>query len=136
MKELQLLLGMMALILTSRAAVPPDEEDAQTKNVYKLLAKAVNKVSDEITFYYNPLSFEGMTKGSVLPSLNLLTKVEKVFLATGKELGEEPEKAYPLKYFFNLVPGVSQAQSEVLPYLDPELAKEMGIRVTSQSRGQ
>ena len=55
-------------------------------------------------------------------------------MATDDE--EMMKKAHPLKYAFNIVPGLSQLQNEVLPYLYPELAKEQGIRVTGESRRQ
>ena len=46
------------------------------------------------------------------------------------------DKAHGLKYILNIIPGLSQAQNEALPYLNPELAKEMGIRVTKESRSR
>ena len=95
-----------------------------------------NKISDEVTFYYNPLSFEGMTKGSILPSLTLITKVERVFIQFYKEFGDEPDKAYQQKAVFNIIPGLSQFQTEILPFIDPELAKKWGIRVSAESRRQ
>jgi hypothetical protein len=33
-----------------------------------------------------------------------------------------------------MIPGAAQFQSDILPLIDPELAKEMGIRVTAESR--
>jgi hypothetical protein len=133
MKELRLLLILGAMLFLAGAAKPPEEADDQTKNIYKGLAKGLHKISDEITFYYNPVSFEGMTKGSVLPSLNIITKAMRIFNAVGKEM-EDPEKGHPMKYVFGLIPGLSQFQTEILPYINPELAKEMGIRVTPESR--
>ena len=44
------------------------------------------------------------------------------------------EKAHPVKYFLNLIPVGAQFQNEILPYLDAELAKDLGIRVTAESR--
>jgi len=135
MKELKLLLIVAAMMFAAAAAEPPEDADDQTKNLYKLAARGLHKISDEITFYYNPVSFEGMTKGSVLPSLNIITKAMRIFNAIGKEM-EDPDKAYPMKYFFAMIPGISQFQTEILPYLYPELAKEMGIRVSAESRRQ
>jgi hypothetical protein len=53
-----------------------------------------------------------------------------------KEFGDEPDKAYPQKAIFNLIPGLSQFQTEILPFIEPELAKEWGIRVSAESRRQ
>jgi hypothetical protein len=134
MKELKLLVLIMATLVAAKAAEPPEDATDLEKNRYKLWAKMLNKISDEVTFYYNPLSFEAMTKGSILPSLTLVTKVERVFIQFNKEFGDEPTKAYPQKAIFNLIPGLSQFQTEILPYVDPELAKSWGIRVSAESR--
>jgi hypothetical protein len=143
MKELYLLFAVMGLILAAKASQPPEDATEEEKNKYKWTLKLVNKISDEITFYYNPLSFEKMTKGSVLPSLNLLSKATDVLWYTGREMYGEAtddqdmvDKSHPLKYFFNMIPIASQIQSEILPYLYPELAKEQGVKVTGESRRQ
>lgn len=105
--------------------------------------KTINKVSDEISFYYNPLSFEGVTKGNIFPSITLVNKSIKALLDIEKEtrgrlLGDEElmEKAHPGKRILDLIPGPSQFQQEILPLIDPELAKEWGIRVTAEARRQ
>ena len=143
MKELGLLLGLFALVLAAKAAVPPDDADDYTKNQYKFWAKAINKISDELAFYYDPRSFISMTKGSVLPALGIIAKAERAIGALSKEAygyatGDEKlqEKAHPTKYFLDLIPGPAQFQQEILPLLFPEMAKEMGIRVTAQARQQ
>lgn len=142
LKELKLLFGLVGVVVAAKIAAPPDdEEDPIVKNQYKYVLKMVNKISDEISFYYNPLTLETMTKGSILPSLGLLTRAEKVIEHTlrygyGEFADDEKviKDAHPLKYFLDFIPGPSQFNKEILPLIDPELAKELGIRVTSQSR--
>lgn len=143
MKELQLLVGMTAAIFAAGAAIPDDDEnlDAATRNRYKYLMKAMNKIQDELSFYYKPTSAESITKGSLIPSLGLLSKVEKILTNTVREGygfaiddDEMMDKAHPTKYFLNIVPGLAQFQQEALPLIDPELAKDLGVRVTSESR--
>lgn len=142
LKELQLLFGTLGVIVAAKVASPPDDEDASlTKNQYKYILKMINKISDEITFYYNPLTLETMTKGSILPSLGLLTRAENVIKHTlrygyGEFADDEKviKDAHPLKYFLDFIPGPSQFNKEILPLIDPELAKDLGIRVTSESR--
>jgi hypothetical protein len=82
-----------------------------------------------------------MTKGSLLPSVGILSKAFKMLTQIGKEsvgmIAEDEEmmkKAHGLKYTLNIIPGLAQIQTEVLPYLYPELAKEMGIKVSAESR--
>ena len=141
LKELKLLFGLVGVVVAAKIAAPDDEEDPIVKNQYKYILKMVNKISDEISFYYNPLTLETMTKGSILPSLGLLTRAEKVIEHTLRygygEFSDDQEvikDAHPLKYFLDFIPGPSQFNKEILPLIDPELAKELGIRVTSQSR--
>ena len=142
-KELVLIVGIIGLLITTKIIAPDDDDDDLTKNRYKYFAKAVNKISDELLFYVNPASADEMTKGSIIPSLGLLSKVGSLFNALLKEVyytstGDEKEadKTYPLKYFINLFPGPSQALNEILPYVDPEAAKDLGVRVTGESRAR
>lgn len=141
MKELYLLFGVMSLVLAAKVAEPPEDATEEEKNRYKWSLKLINKISDEITFYYNPLSFESMTKGSVIPSLGLLSRATQVIWYTSKEMYGEAtndqdmvDKTHPTKYFFNMIPVVAQFQNELLPYLAPELAKEQGVRVTVETK--
>ena len=140
-KELEVLLGLFVLFLAAKLAKPPDDEDDLAKNRYKWYMKLTNKIYDEVGFYYNPLSFDSITKGSVTPSLSILVKASK-FLTHLSKLGvagvsgndENWEKAHPTKYFLNMIPIASQFNNDILPYIFPELAKEEGIKVTEESR--
>jgi len=141
MKELGLLFSVMGLVIAAKAAEPPEDADELTRNRYKFWAKAINKVSDELKFYYDPRSFESITKGSVMPAVGLISKSAQLIdnlqrEVTGYAINDEKmmEKAHPIKYFLNLMPVGYQFQTEVLPYIDPELAKSLGIRVTTESR--
>lgn len=140
-KELGTLLMTLGAVLAISAAKPPEDASELEKNRYKLWARLINKMNDEISFYYNPASMESITKGSILPSLGLITKVGKVLGSFTDEMHgvvtdnqKIIDKSHPLKYFFNLIPGLAQFQNEYLPYIDPELAKAQGIKVTEQSR--
>lgn len=143
MKELAVLAGLLTVVLAAKAAVPDDDADDLTKNKYRYWAKIMNKISNEVDFYYNPISFVTMTKGSFLPALGLVTRAQKAFIALGKETYGytfDDEKlmkdSHPTKYFLDLIPVISQFNKEILPLIDPELAKALGIRVTEQPRIQ
>ena len=142
-KEFALLFGTLAMVFAAAAAEPPEDATDEEKNRYKWYSKMINKISDEVSFYYNPISFESITKGSLLPSVGLLSKGLKIIQQVGSEgigeaIGDEEmtKEAHGLKYTLNMIPGLSQIQSEILPYLYPELAKEMGVRVTGESRAR
>jgi hypothetical protein len=141
MKELGLLLSVMALALTAAVLAPDDDEDQLTKNRYKYFLKIINKTSDEISFYYNPLSFEQVTNGSLLPQLGLLTKALKLINAVSVEgyawAADDEElmdKNHTIKYIFDPIVGLSQVERDIIPLLYPDLAKELGIITTSQAR--
>lgn len=143
MKELGLLIGVMALYLAAKAAEPPEDATDLEKNRYKWWAKALHKISDELSFYYNPISAESITKGSLIPALGLLSKAQKAMWNLTTEVHgtytndqELIDESHPIKYFLDIIPGASQFQREVLPYIDPELAKEMGVRVSAEARRQ
>jgi hypothetical protein len=53
-------------------------------------------------------------------------------MQVAKEFTEDHKKAHGLKAVISLVPILSQLQTEVLPYVAPEYAKEMGIKVLNQ----
>ena len=143
LKELQLLVGIMALMLAAKVAEPPEEASDLEKNRYKLLARGISKISDEIIFYYNPASMDSITRGSIVPALGLGIKLENILTSLAKEgtgvitdNEELLDKTHTAKYIFNIIPGAAQFQTEILPFINPELAKEMGIKVTTQSRRQ
>lgn len=141
-KEWKALASLMAMVFAAKAAAPPDdEEDKSIKNQYRTFAKWINKSGDEIFFYWNPLSAESITRGTILPSLGILTKVEKFITQTvrqwsGVVSGDEKkqQKAHPFKYLLDLIPIASQFENELLPLIDPEAAQDLGIKLTSQSR--
>lgn len=143
MKELGMLLTFITAAATVGFMKPPEDATNAEKNKWKLWAKASNKISEELSFYYLPTSAESITKGSIIPSLGLLSKTSRFLNAFAKEAygyttedQELMDKTYPIKYFFNLIPGLAQFQTDYLPYIDAELAKEMGIRVTVEARRQ
>ncbi len=141
-RELGLLMSTMALVIAAKVAIPPDDEDDKAlSNRQKYFIKVLTKVEDELSFYYNPMSFESMTRGSIFPSLGIATRALKAVGDLEKEVEgritddeELMEKAHPTRRFLDLVPGPSQFMQEVLPIIDPEMAKEMGIRVSPQAR--
>jgi len=142
-KELGLLLGLMGMLLAAKAARPPKDATLAEKNNYKFWMKLVNKTVEEVSFYYNPVSANSMTKGSIIPALGLLDKVARIFDSLADEgygrITNDQElldKTHPTKQFLNIIPVGSQIFTEVMPYLTPDLYKEMGGTVTAESRRQ
>ena len=142
-KELGLLFGTFALVFAFGFLKPPEDASDLEKNRWKWWAKAFNKINEELSFYYLPTSADAITKGSFFPPLGILAKAGRALKAFYDETEgfvmddqKTMDDAYPVKYSLNLIPGLSQFMTELLPYLHPELAKELGVRVTEQSRRQ
>lgn len=130
--------ALFALYTGLKANMPDDDEDEATKNQYRYILKAVDKLRDEIGYFYDPSSaLKGFTRG-VFPSLTLLDNVTKTvknfmlenyYIAVGDE--EMEEKNMVIKYGMRSLPFTNQAASW-LPVFYPELAKDLGLRVQSQ----
>lgn len=140
-KELGVLLSVAGLLFGAHAVTPPPDEDDGTRNLFKMIARTASKTSDEILFYYNPLSFETITRGTILPSIGILSDAARVLkhtgrLATGELLGDQDmiDSAHPIKSILNAFPVSNYFATELYPLVDPEGAKELGIRVTDQAR--
>ena len=140
-KELLVLFTVMGVWISAAVAEPPEDATKLERNQYKAWMKQINKITEEITFYYNPGSTEAILQGTFIPAVGLLAKAGRFISQLGREVygestgdAEMVKKAHPSKYFFNLFPVLSQWQNEVLPYTNPEWAKERGIIVTEESR--
>ena len=72
--------------------------------------------------------------GLISKSAQLIDNLQREVTGYAIDDPEMMEKAHPLKYALNLIPVGYQFQTEILPYVDPELAKSLGIRVTAESR--
>jgi hypothetical protein len=121
-------------------AVPDDDEDENVKNYHKFMVRTLDKISDEVSFYYSPTSFQTILNGSVMPSIGVFSDGIKVIqkgltelyaIGTGDE--ELQEKNYVLKYIFKSFP-ISSQMSSYLPLYAPDLAEELGIKISNQSR--
>lgn len=140
-KELALLLTLLAMFLFVKSMEPDDEDDVYAINNYKYWAKLSNKILDELMFYYDPTSIQSVTSGSIVPQIGVLVNAQK-FLSSlmkevvGRSIGDQElvEDNHPTKYFLNIVPAGPFVSREIIPLVDPELAKDLGIRTTDQPR--
>lgn len=93
----------------------------------------LDKISDELMFFYNPNSFEKILNGSVFPSLGILSDSYNIVSSISKEVFGDSDKAHPTKYILKALP-ITKEFTNFIPFISEDLAKDMGIRVTSQSR--
>lgn len=137
-KELGLALAMVGIMIAARAATPDEDEEDYVKGGYKWGLRALDKFQDEVSFFYNPISFTNIVNGSVFPAVNLLVDIEKFFAAGFKKIfyriigdDEEAEKQHAAKYLFRIMP-ITKELITYVAIFNEDLARDYGVRVTSQ----
>jgi len=140
--DLVFLLTLMALVAGLKAFAPDEEEeeDESVRNAYKLLARAADKVRDELLYFYDPTSLMKTISSGIFPSISYLENFRKFLFNFMKEnyaiiLGDEvtEDKNYVIKYLMKSFPITNQSLG-MLPTLYPELAKDLGVRATTEAR--
>ena len=132
---------LIALIASALLTAGPDDDD-ETKNFKKTMAKLVDKLTDEISFFYSPNSFLDIMGTKPLPVFSLITDSTRVVRELSLEVfgmtfdnEEWVDSAKPAKYIFRMFP-ISKEVISYIPIIDPELGKEMGIQLSNRSRNQ
>jgi hypothetical protein len=129
--------GLFALYLGLKAIPPDDDEDPIVKNQYKFMLKGLDKLKDEIGYFYNPTSILGLVGNGLFPAVSMIENfgkgvghflIENYALATGDE--ELAEKNKVIKYWLRSFPILAQGAS-YLPMFYPNLAKDLGIKMQS-----
>lgn len=130
---------LIAIVAGLKANAPDDDEDPLVKNQYKFLLKATDKFRDEITYFYDPSSLTKLVSGGVFPAIGLIDNYKKILtnflienyaLAVGDE--KLAKKTYVIKYLMKSFP-VTNTATGMLPMFYPALAKDLGIKMQSQS---
>jgi len=132
--------SLTALILGAKAMVPDDDEDDASKNRYKYMLRIIDKVRDEVAYFYDPTAIISLTSGGVFPAITYLETFKKAFVNLRKEMfaiaiddKETQDDNYVIKYFLKAAPIASQLDAFILLFY-PDLAKELGMRAQSEAR--
>lgn len=138
-KDLMFCLSMLGMITSLSLLKPDDDEDSQVKNRYRLTYKLLDKVRDEVTFYYNPIGIHQILNGSIFPALGIFNDAAKLITNIGEEGwgwatgNEEIEKnAHPVKYFLKAFPGTKEIVN-YMPFFSESLAKDLGVHISSSN---
>lgn len=138
-KDTLITLSFLTMFFAAKALPPDKDEDPDVINRHKFLVRALDKLSDEVSFYYLPTSFQSMLNGSVMPSVAVFSDGIRIITHGFTELygigwdQEIEDKNYFIKYLAKSFPVTSQ-MSSYLPLYAPDLAKELGIQLGSQAR--
>jgi hypothetical protein len=137
-KEAQFWVGMLGLLISAKMGIGDDREKDEYTGVLKFGMRTLDKVYDELGFWFNPKSAMDIANGSVFPALGTVNDA-LTFMnhftkeASGAIFGVEEwqESAKPTKYLFKTFP----ITKEMLTYIgifNQDLAEEMGIRISNQ----
>jgi hypothetical protein len=133
-QEYRLITGMMILLTSGLlAAGEGDSPDEKAKKA--MFRFHFDRLVDEFSFYVNPLSFTDIA-GNAFPAASFYARFVKTIMATIKEpflMAFNPEAAernHVIKGWLRTIPVASEI-TKLLPIIDPELAKEYGIKPVS-----
>jgi hypothetical protein len=139
MTDLMFYLSLTALFLMAKS-LPPDDADKATQNKYKYMVRIIDKIKDEVGFFYDPTSMIGLTASGIFPAVAYLDNFKKLFNNFGNEMyglaiGDEErvEKNQVIKYALKGFPVTSQFDTILLMFF-PDLAKDLGMRAQAQAR--
>lgn len=142
-KETAFWLSLVGMVFAAGAATPPDKEDPQARNAWKFSLRALDKIKDELGFWYNPesaLDIIGAGGGAIFPSINLIRDgikitrnsiVEMYAMTVGDE--ELQKKNKVAKYVFRSFP-ITKELMYYVAIANNELAKDLGIQITDHYR--
>jgi hypothetical protein len=134
--DLATALTLTSMLLGAKAYMPDDEDEA-VKNQYKFAVKAMDKLKDEVLYFWNPSSAASLLKSGLFPSLTLIENgvksienffIEMFAISMGNEELEKDTKV--IKYVMKTFPIANQV-SGYLPMFYPDLAKDLGIQMQS-----
>jgi hypothetical protein len=138
--DLVFYLTLTSMFLALKALAPDDDDDKLTQNRYKFMLRVVDKVKDEISYFYDPTSLVNLTKSGIFPATGLIDNFVKAFKNFGKEMYyigtddvKEAEKNKVIKYFLKGFPVTYEFDLPILLFF-PDLAKDLGMKAQSEAK--
>jgi len=132
--------ALTSLFVLVKAVGPDDDEELSAKNRQKFMLRVLDKVRDEVAYFYDPTSILSLTSSGIFPSLSYLDNVKKVAKNFTKEMyaigvsdKEAEDKNYVLKYLLKAAPITSQFDSVLLLFF-PDVAKDLGMRAQGEAK--
>ena len=141
MTDFMFYLALSTLIIGAKVAQPDDDDDDKaTKNRYKYMLRVMDKIRDEVAYFYNPTSFLSLTTSGIFPAISYLDNFKKLFLNFGTEMyalgvGDEElaKKNQVIKYALKGFPIASQVDAILLMFY-PDVAKDLGMKAQSEAK--
>lgn len=136
LKETLFWIGLMGILWTAGAVTPPEDRDQRAK--YNWTLRTIDKIHDELAFFFNPKSMADIANGSVFPALgtftDLVTLMQKgtldfAYWVSGNEEGMQKTKTS--KYLFKSFPITKELMTYVALF-NQDFADDLGIKIQSQ----
>ena len=144
--DLMLYIALTALFFGARALAPDDDDDKYAKNQHKYLMRVIDKVRDEVAYFYNPMGLINLSKGGVFPALsgvvtpgkaliNMLNEMYGLSMGDGIGLNGKPiDENYVIKYGLKSLPITSTLADTILLLFFPDVAKDLGMKAQSEAK--
>lgn len=144
--DLMMYIALTALFFGARALAPDDDDDKFAKNQHKYLMRVIDKVRDEVAYFYNPMGLINLSKGGVFPALsgiatptktliNMLNEMYGLSMGDGVGLnGKKIDENYVIKYGLKSLPVTSTLADTILLLFFPDVAKDLGMRAQSEAK--
>jgi hypothetical protein len=146
LKEIAYIVALTGAMFALGFFAPDDDKDKAAKNRHKYYLRALDKIRDEITFFYNPNEIRNLAAGGIFPAIGIVTDALKFFkhlseqitgIPIGGKKGRTAEQvrkdAMPVKdLLHSFIPG----GKTVLTFgavLSDDWAKEFKINLQSQN---
>ena len=140
LNEFAITLSLIGLAFSMGMIAPDDDEDRATKNLFRYGQRVVDKFVSELTFFINPVEFQGILEGNLIPAIGVVTDATRFVnhftrQVTGFDVSN-PEKSFedvqkdaqPIKNLAKMFP-VSKSLINYLAMFDEEFAKEYDITI-------
>lgn len=132
----------LAGIVVAASNFLEDDDDPETQGYSRFTLRMLNKIYEEMSFYYDASSMIGIAAGSLMPPLSLVNDFKKLMDNVFGELwglttqnDELTESSKPLKYLFRMHPLTNNLMYYAGVASD-DIRKSLDIRITSQARGR
>jgi hypothetical protein len=126
--ELRVAFGTL-LLLSLGLFGGADGDDDRTKSLKKFARFQFDRMNDEFLFYYNPSSLTSILKTAV-PAVSYLETMTRAIGSIPKEFFDEDNSNNLIKNLLAPIPVASEFL-RFMPLIDPETAKDMGIKQAS-----
>ena len=139
-REITLALGLLGMYFALLAVSKGNkDEDHTEKGEFAFALRTIDRLQDEISFFYNPSSFTSMFNGAIVPPVALLVDIQKLLKgsliygwdkATGND--EEAKKIHLMKIIYGDLP-VMKEWVKYEAIWSKKFAEDNGISMPTQS---